>query len=354
MHPYQNLPVKAFWAKAVADKNSLDIAELWNPKWKITRSDTIVTFGSCFAQHFGNALENSGYNWLNAEPAPHRLNIRTGQRFNYGIFSARTANIYTTSMLRQWTRWSLNKSEVPDELWLKGERFYDPFRPTIEPDGFASEDELRISREMTLEAFRSCIEKSDYFVFTLGLTESWLSKSGSYEYPICPGTAVGTFDEDDHVFRNQDYNHVSSNLTRSMDLMRRVNPDLKFLLTVSPVPLVATKSTQHVLIATTYSKSVLRAVAGDLANTLRHVDYFPSFEIINSHPYRGNFYEPNLRTVANSGVDHVMNTFFDCLYKKYPQLRRELPLHNKSTQVSNAYSDLACEEQLLEAFSATT
>ncbi|WP_370628889.1 GSCFA domain-containing protein [Celeribacter sp. PS-C1] len=34
--------------------------------------------------------------------------------------------------------------------------------------------------------------------------------------------------------------------------------------------------------ATTYSKSVLRAAAGDLAETYETVDYFPAYEIVTT------------------------------------------------------------------------
>ncbi|WP_428660504.1 GSCFA domain-containing protein [Reyranella sp.] len=53
---------------------------------------------------------------------------------------------------------------------------------------------------------------------------------------------------------------------------KRRRPGVRFLLTVSPVPLKASASQNHVLAATTYSKSVLRAVAGQLADTYDDVD----------------------------------------------------------------------------------
>ena len=58
---------------------------------------------------------------------------------------------------------------------------------------------------------------------------------------------------------------VVRDITTSFDALRVINPDLRFLLTVSPVPLTATASGQHVLTATTYSKSVLRSAAGFLS-----------------------------------------------------------------------------------------
>jgi len=113
------------------------------------------------------------------ETPPVELSTENAKKYNYGVFSARTANIYTTSLLKQWTEWSLGESKPPTEVWYKNGRYYDPFRPTIEPNGFATELEVHQSREITLEAFRKSIVESDLFVFTLGLTESWCHTDGS-------------------------------------------------------------------------------------------------------------------------------------------------------------------------------
>lgn len=352
MNPYQTLDANAFWAKAVAAKNALDISELWNPKWKIQPSEKISTFGSCFAQHIGNALQTNNYHWFDGEPAPHKLTTGACRTFNYGIFSARTGNIYTTSLLRQWTEWALGHCQPPSEIWVREGRAFDPFRPVIEPNGFANAEELNNSRKAAIKGFERCIKESRYFVFTLGLTESWFSKSGGHEYPLCPGTAAGTFVDNEHEFHNQNSTEVRDNLLTAMKLMREVNPTLRFLLTVSPVPLTATMSKKHVLVATTYSKSVLRAVAGELAQLHDHIDYFPSFEIISTPPYRGMFYEPNQRGVVPAGVGHVMKQFFDCLYGKYPDLMR-LQAGAIAPEITTAANQAAvCEEELLGAFSS--
>ena len=82
------------------------------------------------------------------------------------------------------------------------------------------------------------------------------------------------------------------------------------LLTVSPVPLTATAENRHVLVSTIHSKSILRAVAGELASRFDFIDYFPSYEIVISPPFRGMFFQNNMRSVHEQGVDFVMSHFF--------------------------------------------
>lgn len=347
MNPYENLPSTAFWKKAVAQQNVFDIKGLWDPKFDVDTRDPVATFGSCFAQHIGRSLNKKGYYWLIEESAPYGMKSKTAIEYGYGVFSARTGNMYTTSLLRQWVEWALGHRRVPDELWEQGGRAFDPFRPNIEPNGFKDAAEVKETQNHTLKSFRRCIEGSQVFVFTLGLTESWINRRYNYEYPICPGTFAGTFSADEHQFINQSYQVVYDNLAEAMRLMRCVNPNLRFLLTVSPVPLVATASGKHVLIATTYSKSVLRSVAGDLATRHEFVDYFPSYEIISSPPFRGTFFNANMRTVHPMGVQFVMSTFFSCLEKKFgtrPSGQASLAPKTKPDP------DLVCEEEILEAF----
>jgi hypothetical protein len=129
------------------------------------------------------------------------------------------------------------------------------------------------------------------------------------------------------------------------------------ILTVSPVPLTATNSGRHVLAATMESKSILRAVAGQLRSGNPWVDYFPSYEIISSPVFGGKFFEANLRSVSKAGVDFVMNSFFAELESKFGAAARQRsfnPLNllrpRSGPTADKTAEDVVCEEQLLEAF----
>lgn len=363
-HPYETLDPRYFWSSAVARRNMFDIEGLWDPKFRIGPRMKVSTFGSCFAQHIGKALKARGFNWFIAEPAPAGLSPEGAKTFNYGVFSARTGNIYTVSLLKQWVEWATGDATAPAETWETNGRFYDPFRPNIEPEGFASVDEMLQSRDAAIEAFRTCITESDVFVFTLGLTESWINTQHQYEYPMCPGTVAGDFDESRHAFVNQDFPIIRKTLVDTIHRIRKMNPKIRFLLTVSPVPLTATMSGNHVLVATMESKSILRAIAGTISRQFAFVDYFPSYEIINATPFRGTFFEQNQRSVNHAGVDHVMNSFFSCLSNKYPATISPDQDATKASQANSqdksstpqpsaatkAADDVVCEEELLAAF----
>jgi hypothetical protein len=137
-------------------------------------------------------------------------------------------------------------------------------------------------------------------------------------------------------------------------MIREARPEgPSFLLTVSPVPLTATNSGNHVLVATMESKSILRAVAGKVAREIENSSYFPSYEIINAPPYRASFFEPNMRSVTLHGVDQVMKTFFSGLSKEFhvtPPVNSERGKHRLPPEAFQSQLDIKCEEELLAAF----
>ena len=125
-------------------------------------------------------------------------------------------------------------------------------------------------------------------------------------FPVCPGVAGGRFDPAVHRLRQFRYGEVTDDLQAVRTLLQRFNPAMSMILTVSPVPLTATATGDHVLAATAQAKATLRAAAGDFAADTDGVDYFPSFELVTSHATGGPWFEPNLRAVSEAaGRDDV-------------------------------------------------
>ncbi|MET8291484.1 GSCFA domain-containing protein [Streptomyces sp. NPDC005132] len=344
MNPYQSLPVRAFWRPAVAEPDPLDIEDVWRPKFALGQDDPVVTAGSCFAAQIGRALLDSGMNWLNAEPAPPGLTRQQQQERGYGAFSFRTGNIYTPAVLRQWLSWAFGHARPPEEAWAEGDRFFDPYRPAIEPEGFVSPADMLKAREVTLDAIRTAVTTASCLVFTMGLTEAWRDAADGTVYPACPGTVRGTFDADRHTLRNFTFSEAHRDMTEAIAMARLANPGLRVLLTVSPQPLTATATGAHALPANGYTKSVLRAVAGQLALEDPGIDYFPSYELITGPVFGGRFFGPNHRTVTTEGVDFVMRHFVAGL--------QQLPAEPQPANDPSARpGDAACEDAVLDYYS---
>ncbi|MBQ1090469.1 MULTISPECIES: GSCFA domain-containing protein [Streptomyces] len=353
-HPYARLPARSFWRTAVAEPGPADITDLWTPKFAIGTNAPVVTAGSCFAAHIGRALLSEGMHWYDAELPPPGLTPAEQAARGYRRFSFRTGNIYTAAALRQWVGWALGEEKPPEEVWQDNGAFYDPYRPSVEPDGFASREDLLAAREVTLAAIRTALARANVLVFTLGLTEAWHDTATDTVLPTCPGTVRGTFDPSRHVLRQHTVARVVDDLTAVLALARGVNPRLRTVLTVSPVPLTATATGRHALVATTHSKSVLRAAAGQLADASHDVDYFPSYEIVAGFPYRAAFFAPNLRTVTPEGVAFVMRHFLGALRPgSDPVTRSQLPAPAPATPVTGG-EDHWCDDAVLDYYNPST
>lgn len=309
-NPYKNQPDRAFWRSAVGSRHYADLADMWQPM-PLRKQDRIATAGSCFAQHIGNNLAIRGAAFMDMEPAPPVFeNAVEARKWGYGVFSCRYGNVYTSRQLLQLFDEAHGVRTPTERVWEKEGRFYDALRASVDPVGYDSAETVLALRARHLAAVRRMFAELDVFVFTMGLTEGWENAEDGTMFAVAPGTVAGTYDPSRHVFRNLRAAEIRADMLAFWGRLRAVNPRARMLLTVSPVPLAATATQNHVLVATTYSKSVLRAVAGELAEDVDDIHYFPSYEIISSHPGRAMFFEPDLRNVNMFGVDFVMSHFF--------------------------------------------
>ena len=310
-HPYQSLADKAFWRRAVTDLPRSEVDPVGQFDLRIGPDTKVATAGSCFAQHIARHLRDSGYDYFVAEPGHPILPEGVRQASNYGLFSCRYGNIYTARQLRQLMDRAYGRFHPKEDAWFNSlGDVRDPFRPTTQPGGFISEAEMRADRQQHLAAVRRMFQELDVFVFTLGLTECWRSREDGAVFPLCPGVEGGEFDPERHEFYNQGVEDVVDDLRTVVTKLGKINPSAEVVLTVSPVPLTATAApNEHVLSATTYSKSVLRVAAEQLQRRFANVHYFPSYEIITGAFTRGAYYAADLRNVVEDGVSHVMRLF---------------------------------------------
>jgi hypothetical protein len=310
-HPYVSLPDEAFWSRSVASVAASEVDPVGKFDLKIDAATKVATAGSCFAQHIARHLRGAGFNYFVAEPGHPLLPDATREAHNYGVFSCRYGNIYTARQLLQLFYRAYGRFSPEEDIWTKApDIVLDPFRPRAQPGGFLSEAEMRADRAQHLAAVRTMFENLDVFVFTLGLTECWRSTSDGAVFPLCPGVEGGEFDPAKHEFYNQPVEDVIGDLVQFRQLLRKTNPKAQIILTVSPVPLIATaEPDEQVLSATTYSKSVLRVAAETLRRRFDDVHYFPAYEVITGAFSRGAYYAADLRNVVEDGVEHVMRLF---------------------------------------------
>jgi hypothetical protein len=248
------------------------------PKFRLEPGCRVFTIGSCFAREIERALHDLGFDIPVLSFVHRHLDLMKGAG---GISML---NRYTPPSIFQelsWTRTIMDRDDVvhPDDvepllLDAGHDRVYDLGRPVRLEFGMTREqalEERRLLYGLYREAFLC-----DVVVITLGLIECW--KDTHTEMYVEFGK--GIFDNKERFrFKRLDYVESLNFIERAIALINRDHA-AKILLTTSPVPLTRTFTPDDVIVANTYSKSVLRAIAGVLSESRMDVDYFPSFESV--------------------------------------------------------------------------
>lgn len=294
-HPYRALPPDRFWRSAVAGVPAAAFDPVGVPPFRIGPRDQVAAAGSCFAQHIARNLASAGMNFLRTEAA--------------GDFSAAFGNIYTARQLRQLMLRAYGILRPMDDAWrLPDGLWVDPFRPLILGPGLPTAESVLAARVPHLAAVRDMFEQCDVFIFTLGLTETWLAADGA-ALPVPPGVLGVAEGASPARFHNATMEEVFLDLEGFLVDLVHVNPGVRVVLTVSPVALAATYEPRHVLLSNTLSKATLRLAAEAARARHGRVCYFPSYEIITAPQSLPTALEDDLRSVSPAGVARVMEAF---------------------------------------------
>lgn len=247
----------------------------------VSKSDVIASAGSCFAQNIARYLKSRSFDYNVCEKAPLFFNKEQAADWGYGQFSCRFGNIYTVLQLEQLLERALGRRKVADQFW-QGEdgKWFDLLRPRMNRYGFDGLDMAQLDTQEHLEAVLEMFRTSSVFVFTYGLVEYWYDKTDGTVFPTAPGCGYGVFDPTRHAAGLMSVADIVRSTSAVMEMIREINPDIKVIVTVSPVPLLATNRDMNIVQASVHSKSLLRVAVEECLPRFREFYYFPSYEIV--------------------------------------------------------------------------
>ena len=286
-----------------------------NPKFKLRRDDKFYAIGSCFARGLENSL--AGHKIAVESAAPEFAKLQPANKEGSGLGFTNKYNTY--SMLNE-LRWALDpNAEFPQAsiVQLTDATWYDPHTtPALE---FVGLDET-LERRALIQTVTKRIKDCRAVILTLGLAEVWRDVQADVfvnctpldiAYTLEPSEAPPLFspEPDRYEFRLTGFAEHWANLEAIYSLLSRYgHPDFHIVVTVSPVPLMNTFSTMDIVVANTWAKSLLRAVAQEWADAHANVDYFPSYEIVQNSD-RTAAWESDLRHIKGAGALHIMELF---------------------------------------------
>lgn len=283
-------------------------------KFRLDQAEPIFTMGSCFAREVENILMLRGLRLLlegHGVPAEHfeswSEESGRGGGADRGQLSRGALNKYSVrSMTHEIKRVLLGES-YPDEglIELAPGQWFDP-----QASGLRLLDrETALANRQRLTAATAQIRQARVCFFTLGLTETWLDAETGIAMNAHPGPVWLQRMPERFRFVDYGYEATLADMEEIVGLIREhCHPEMRFVVTVSPVPFGATFKDADVIVANSASKSVLRAVAEELFRRHDFVDYFPSYEIVLNSPRSLAFQDDQLH-IARDMVAHVMATF---------------------------------------------
>jgi tetratricopeptide (TPR) repeat protein len=220
------------------------------PKF-ISKDTRFFTMGSCFARNLAGSLRNSGYAAKHMEISEY---------------------INTTFANRVFVDW-LSGAEIDDAI---RERIAE-----LLPPGWSKENTLQI------------IKDASVFILTLGVAPAFFDRAtGDFVLPR-PSALNSRVLAEKYRYRTTSVQENVDNVLYLINFVRSVSPKIKIVVTVSPVPLVASFEYESAVQADCLSKSTMRLVAHEVVHNsgISDIVYWPSFEVFRwAGSNASNFY----------------------------------------------------------------
>lgn len=275
--------------------------ECWpaiKPGFHFSKDQKFFTIGSCFAGNIGRRLKVDGYNVHSSEALPGE------QR-----------NRYTPAAIFQEIDWAgrifhrdgtVSEADV-EPLLLESVpgKFVDLWcRPG---QGDPVDLESSVERRLSLYNYFKGAFEADVVIITLGLIEAWWDEL-SESYVELDTNWLRRRDRDRFQFEVLDFATCKDFVRRTLGLL--LDGHRRVLITTSPVVLSRTFTDKDIIVANNHSKSLLRAVAGELSDEIDGVDYFPSYEIATISG-RQQVWEDDLVHIKPNFVGRIMQHVTD-------------------------------------------
>lgn len=276
-------------------------------RFALTPGQKIFTIGSCFARNIEEELAARGFE------IPTRA--FAVDKTEWARDPGEILNNYVPGAVAPQIRWAfgLEKYDIArDALEIAPGRYIDPYlAPASRPIPAAE----ILARRASLDVLYRQLAESRVVIVTLGYVEAWFDRANARYVNSPPPLGVLRAAPDRFELHVLDFDSVRGSLVELFDLLDRVCPaDYRVVLTVSPAPLHMTFTDDDIAVANTYSKSVLRAAAGDICARRAHIDYFPSYESVMLTPRNVAFAEDQIHVsaaIVRFNVDRMLQQYLE-------------------------------------------
>lgn len=243
--------------------------------WKLTNQSAITLLGSCFSTSIAERL----------------------QRQLFNIASNPFGPLYNPeSILSAVRRLESGQQFSEDELIENGDRYFHPECHTKLSSGSASELTDRLNRKLT--DFKIHAEKSDAIFLTFGTSKVYESRRTGKIVANCHKLPASEFNK-----RLLTVDEATTAISTTIALLRRINPDIKIVLTLSPIRHLSDGAHENSISKATLLLAVSHAAAHTGAS------YFPSYEIVMDDLRDYRFYATDMAHPSDQAADYIYERF---------------------------------------------
>ncbi|HSK40897.1 MAG TPA: GSCFA domain-containing protein [Arenibaculum sp.] len=289
------------------------------PKFLLDRTAPVFTIGSCFARNVENTMLSHNLPLLlkhHGVPAEEYQSwdevTGRGGGVGRGQLSRGAFNKYSVHSMSHELKRVLLDEQCPDEglIQLSGDLWFDPHASMLRNGPF----QATLTNRKRIEAAMKEIRNARVMFMTLGLTETWIDAASGLAMNTHPGANWLMRMGDRFHFVDYGFDGIMSEMVGMIELVRETcHRDMRFIVTVSPVPLASTFKDADVIVANSGSKATLRAVAEELYRRYDYVDYFPSYEIVMNTARPFAWHDDQLH-VSAAVVKEITETFVGLYY----------------------------------------
>ena len=288
------------------------------PEFQFSPDDNVFTVGSCFARGLEKSLVVDGINVLSTSLEFDSESIVKQNNTAMGYM-----NKYNTYSILYEFDWALNNKFQHGENFIKIDK-HNWFDTNTNPALPYTNFEKSLERRRKIHSVFNKITECKLLTITLGLVEAWYDLELDLFLNATPPHQLLHRFPDRFQFVVTDFQENMHNLEKLYDIFKAHGlDDIEIVITVSPVPLMATFSGRDVVVANTFSKSLLRTIAETWAKAHNNVHYFPSYEmVINSSP---KVWEDDKRHLKGYITQYIMEVFKKGYLKGYQKWKKRIP-----------------------------
>lgn len=254
-------------------------------KDKIKLGSHILSAGSCFAQVIGNRLREN----------------------KFETFINPFGTIYNPASLFRLIHLSVNKAMPPEDTYVVNNGIH--FNYKFHSDFSASNrKDLEAQIAQAITSTHEFLKSAEWVILTLGTAYCYETTNDHTRIVSnCHKMPAKNFRK-----RILQVEEISHRFEQMLMEIHTLNPQLKFIFTVSPV-----RHIRDTLIQNSISKAALR-VAVELIkeNHPEKVHYFPSYEIMTDELRDYRFYKADMIHPSEVAEDHIWKKFVDIYFHK--------------------------------------